>query len=291
MLLQYRSLNKLTTVFGIGMRSSSAASAAANTLSSSLLLSQHDHRGSTNDEAKKSYCNNVLVVRSFCKTTKLGKEGLVDQGYASPDDRFTHNGPTLEYAKLMPHGFSGMRHEQILQLCVEGSFSARKEAMARNIMSKDSIEYDEATKVVTKMIKDNREGMWGAYLPYHFGLGASLIGAVISFPMIFDLNTVQAFNEKYVTTELPDLKDLETYLEVASCSWSWMEPIIGQVSFVLLSMQFARNQALNLGLKPYGNWVIKSRADRLVAMYPQYDELFVRWISEGQSLHGARDMK
>ncbi len=159
--------------------------------------------------------------------------------------------------------------------------------MTRNIMATDSIEYEEAKDVVEKMIEENRKGLWTAYLPYHFGLGVSMFGAAVSFPMIFDLNTVQAFNEKFVTTELPDLKDLETYLEVGSCSWAWMEPIIGQVSFVLLALQFARNQALNLGLKPYGNWVTKSRANRLVAIYPQYDEVFVRWVSEAESLYGA----
>eukprot|EP00551_Chaetoceros_affinis_P002869 CAMPEP_0203638680 /NCGR_PEP_ID=MMETSP0088-20131115/4641_1 /ASSEMBLY_ACC=CAM_ASM_001087 /TAXON_ID=426623 /ORGANISM="Chaetoceros affinis, Strain CCMP159" /LENGTH=278 /DNA_ID=CAMNT_0050493369 /DNA_START=371 /DNA_END=1207 /DNA_ORIENTATION=+ len=278
----------MTSLFEAGMRSSNVGAS----VSSSSMLSPYDLRTcSTNDETKKSSCNNVLVVRSFCKTTKLDKDGPADQGYASPDDRFNDDRPTVEYAKLMPHGFGGMRHEQILQLCVEGSYSARKEAMTRNVMAKDSIGYEEAAKVVTKIIEDNRKGMWSAYLPYHFGMGISLFGAGISFPMIFDLNTVQAFNDRFVTAELPDLKDLETFLEVGSCSWSWMEPIIGQISFVLLALQFARNQALNLGVKPYGNWVTKNRADRLVAMYPQYDEIFIRWISEAASLHGPRAMK
>merc|ERR1712113_571527 len=118
-------------------------------------------------------------------------------------------------------------------------------------------------------------------------MGTSLIAGVVSFPMIFDLSTVTKFNEAFVTSELPPPEDLETYLEVGSCSWGWMEPIIGQISFVLLVLQFARNQALNLGMKPYANWVKRRRANNLISIYPQYDEVFVRWFSESESLYGS----
>lgn len=234
----------------------------------------------------------LTTTRFFSQTKQVleVKDGPVDYGYTSPDDRFNNNQPTIQYAKTMPNSFSSMRHEQILQLCVEGSFSARKEALIRNVMAVDSIAYDEAEVVVKEISKCNSKGMVSAYLPYHIGMGASLIVGAASFPMIFDLNTVQAFNEKFVTAELPDLKDLETSLEVASCSWSWMEPLIGQTSFVLLLLQFARNQAINLGIKPYGDWARKRRANYLISEYPQYDEVFVKWFSEASSLYGARTL-
>lgn len=165
---------------------------------------------------------------------------------------------------------------------------ARREALIRNVMAVDSIEYDEAVTVVAEMSKENRKGMLSASIPYHVGMGTALIAGTVSFPMIFDLDTVVAFNEKFVTTDLPDAKDLETYLEVGSFSWGWMEPIIGQISFVLLVLQFARNQALNLGIKPYGDWIMNRRANHLISAYPQYDEMFVRWFSEGETLYGPR---
>ena len=45
------------------------------------------------------------------------------------------------------------------------------------------------------------------------------------------------FNEGFVTTEVAEAKDLETWLEVGSWSWTWMEPPLGQISFFLLCLQ------------------------------------------------------
>jgi hypothetical protein len=67
----------------------------------------------------------LMTTRFFSQTKQVleVKDGPVDYGYTSPDDRFNDNQPTIQYAKTMPNSFSSMRHEQILQLCVEGSFS------------------------------------------------------------------------------------------------------------------------------------------------------------------------
>lgn len=235
-------------------------------------------------------CLLIISNRSFCRASSpLLKEGPADYGYSDLDSRFDDKKhPTLEYAKLMPNRFSAMRHEQILQLCVEGSYNARREALIRNVMAIDSIEYNEAEKVVEQISAENKKGMRSEYLPYQVGMGVSVVASIVSFPMIFDLNTVSMFNDAFVTADAPDKKDLETFLEVGSWSWGWMEPIIGQVSFVLLSLQFARNQALNLGIKPYGDWMRNRRANKLVRAYPQYDEVFIRWYSEGQTMYGSK---
>jgi hypothetical protein len=44
------------------------------------------------------------------------------------------------------------------------------------------------------------QGMWLATFPYKVGLVTSVAAAVISVPMVFELNTVLWFNELYVTT-------------------------------------------------------------------------------------------
>ena len=51
------------------------------------------------------------------------------------------------------------------------------------------------------------------------GIATAVTAAVVSIPMIFDINTVMYFNEIYVTSDVPDAKDLETPLEVGS--WAW----------------------------------------------------------------------
>lgn len=58
-------------------------------------------------------------------------------------------------------------------------------------------------------------------------------------------------------------------------SWGWMEPVLGQVSFFLLCMQFARAQLQNLGLRPYFYFQQERRVEYLIAKYPQYDAKFL----------------
>jgi len=214
-------------------------------------------------------------------------DGKVDYGYVSEDGRFDGVKPTIAYARSMPCDYSAMRHEQILQLSVEGDYGARKEALTRNIMAIESIEHEEAEKIVEEIKGYNYVAMWVHHIPYKLGLASAMTAGMLSFPFIFHRGTVEWFNEKYVTTDVPIAADLETPLEIAIWSWNWMEPICGQVSFVLLVLQFARAQMSNLGLRPYGNMMKNFRANQLVKKYPKYNELFVRWYSDGHTLFGA----
>jgi len=94
--------------------------------------------------------------------------------------------------------------------------------------------------------------------------------------MIFHYDTVMWFNEWYVTMDIPEAKDLETFLEVGAFSWNWMEPCIGQASFLILCMQFGRNQLINMGIKPYTGALIRYRYKRLLGLYPQYNETVMK---------------
>ena len=88
------------------------------------------------------------------------------------------------------------------------------------------------------------------------GIASALIAGFGSIPMCFDLHTTLWFNEGYVTTDVPEAKDLETWLEVGSWSWNWMEPPLGQASFFLLCLQ-------------------DSRAAKLVEQFPTYNKIIV----------------
>lgn len=61
--------------------------------------------------------------------------------------------------------------------------------------------------------------------------------------------------------------EADTWLEVGSWAWNWMEPPLGQLSFALLCAQFARGSMLNLGSKPYGQWIDNFRANKLVRFF------------------------
>ena len=52
-------------------------------------------------------------------------------------------------------------------------------------------------------------GVWGGQ--YKVGILTAAGSAFISIPLVFDLNTALWFNENFVTAEVADDKDLETY--------------------------------------------------------------------------------
>lgn len=143
---------------------------------------------------------------------------------------------------------------------------------------------DTAQPQFHKLVQANRRGLFLATLPYKVGIASALISAFVSLPMIFEINTVLWFNELYVTTDVPEAKDLETPLEVGSFAWNWMEPPLGTISFFLLCMQYARSQMENLGIKPYTAWYKQRRADRLVREFPQYDRHILTSFSVEDSL-------
>lgn len=58
----------------------------------------------------------------------------------------------------------------------------------------------QAQHVVADIINSNRRGLFVATLPYKIGIFTSVTAAIVSIPMIFDLNTVLWFNEVYVTS-------------------------------------------------------------------------------------------
>jgi hypothetical protein len=148
--------------------------------------------------------------------------------------------PTLDVAKGMPVGMAEMSNETLCTISALGNHDASSEVLKRHIMAVDNVDYDKARNTFLKIADTNRRAVSLAVYPYFIGIGAGMVGAFGSLPMVFDLNTAVWFNEFYVTTDIPEPKDLETMLEVGSWSWNWMEPPLGTLSFSLLCLQYAR---------------------------------------------------
>jgi len=184
----------------------------------------------------------------------------------------------------MPRHYFEFPNDVLLSAALTGDQEAREERLIREIMTVRNISWDEAQPEFRKIVACNREGLFLNTLPYKFGIGASLFLGFASIPMIFELNTVLWFNEAYVTTDVPEDKDLETPLEVGSWAWNWMEPPLGQMSFFLLCMQYARNQLTNLGAKPYTAWFLNKRAKRVSEAFPDYCAHIVEDFSQGDPL-------
>lgn len=193
--------------------------------------------------------------------------------------------PTVDIAKMMPVGMAEMNNETLVTIAALGNHEARAEVLVRHIMSVDDIEYDDAFSKFEEIAQANRDATSKlAVYPYFMGIGVGMVAAFGSLPMVFDLNTALWFNADYVTTDVPEPRDLETILEVGSWTWNWMEPPLGALSFTLLCLQYARAQLTNLGLHPYTDRVINNRADTLAAAYPQYDPIIIRQYSESDPL-------
>jgi hypothetical protein len=166
-----------------------------------------------------------------------------------------------------------------------GNPEARREILTRHVVSTDNVSYDAACEKVEEIAEKNREGMFLLSLPYQVGMTVAVTAGLASIPLVFHLPTATWFNINYVTTDVPEARDLETALEVGAWTWNWMEPAMGQISFFLLCLQFSRAQIQNLGLKPYTRKVKDWRAKRLVKAYPQYDERVIMKYSTSSHIY------
>ena len=95
------------------------------------------------------------------------------------------------------------------------------------------------------------------------------------------------FNKQYVTMDIPPDSDLDTWLEVGSWTWSWMEPVMGTASFVLLALQFSRAQMINISLRPFTGYIKRRRLDTVQANYTQYEGVILRDFLRSHSFLNA----
>lgn len=188
----------------------------------------------------------------------------------------------MEIAQEQPRHICEFSNEAIAILAMQDDADAASERLRREIMVVDSITWEESDTKLDEISKANREYLWLGTMPYKIGIGVALVSGFGAIPMVFELNTALLFNEFFVTTDIPEAKDLETVWEVGTWTWGWMEPALGTASFTLLTLQFSRAQMLNLGLKPYTSWLMSKRADRLAAQFSQYDRDIVRKFSKTQ---------
>lgn len=189
-------------------------------------------------------------------------------------------GPSVTEAKAMPLSYQTMENTSLVTLAHLADHDAAREMLKRHIMDVDGCSYDKATEKFKEIAKKNLDGAWLLSVPYRLGISVALIAGFGSIPMVFDLGTAQWFNEYFVTTDVPDPEDIETWLEVGSWTWNWMEPPLGQISFMLLCLQYSRAQMDNLGIKPYTTRIKRMRAKRLVKEFPQYDAGILMLFSE-----------
>lgn len=181
------------------------------------------------------------------------------------------------------HGYyKALSNDLIVALASSGKTNllAKDEQLVRHIMSVDQVSRDQAFGTLQEIKDYNHQGQTLLKLPYYLGIGLSLGAATLTLPMCYHQDVIMWFNNEFVTTDLPDDKDLETVLEIGIWSWNWIEPVLGQISFMLLCLQFARAQLMKMKVKPYTEWMLDQRGRRLTKKYHQYDPLILRDFAE-----------
>jgi len=169
--------------------------------------------------------------------------------------------------------------DTLAQLAMGGDTYAQRERLIREIMQVDGCSWDRAHDKLIEMDEFNEQRYMAYTLPYRIGVSAALLAAIGSVLMVFQRSCAQLYGEKVAGEELPEgVKDTSemTINQVGTWTWSWMEPMIGTASFVLLCLQFARAQSVKMNLRPYTETMLRWRANRVASQYPQYDGSMVR---------------
>lgn len=241
----------------------------------------------------------ITIVRHSWKFNQCPKQPCfltIGTRFFSDDEKKTRNhdsgfnpieGPPLKYVESEPLSIVNARNETIIRLAAEKIPAGCVEQLKRHIMIVESIEYPQACEIYEKIRVENGNISPHLALPNKAGVIAAVSGAFLSFPMCFHQSTVEWFNEQFVTADVPEPKDLETWLEVGSWAWNWMEPVMGQLSFVLLCLAFARSQFQTLGITPFSAKIKEERANILVKKFPLYDEKILSDFSTSQPFDWA----
>lgn len=187
--------------------------------------------------------------------------------------------PTLEVAMRQPAHVSELGHESLAELAMQGNHNAHRERLLREVMCVDGVNWEEAHKVLAKMDVYKERYYWLESAPYRLGMAGAVVAAVAATLLVFCKPFALAYGTQVAGEDLPDgveSIDQMTTNQVGTWTWSWMEPMIGTASFVLLCCQFTRAQVLKINMKPYGEYILQWRADRLANKFSQYDRSMVR---------------
>jgi hypothetical protein len=173
----------------------------------------------------------------------------------------------------MPREYSEMPCDVLLVMANTDNHDASSERLIREIMSVDGVTREDAKVKADEMDKMAQSGASLWEIPWRGLAVVSLVGGLATFPLCFDLSTALWFNDAFVTTDVPPDEDLETWLEVGSWTWNWMEPPLGQLSFLLLTIQTA--SSLTNSIKEKQVTFKTKRAENLANKFPQYDHVIL----------------
>ena len=158
-----------------------------------------------------------------------------------------------------------MSNETLLVMAAHGDHAARTERLIREIMVVDALEWPDAAAKADEMAVMHSAG--SSRLTVVKGISAAGVGVagLCTIPMVFGHDTALWFNDAFVGFVPPPENELQDFLEVGAWTWSWMEPPLGTISFLILCFQWSREQ---LAVESVFE---RRRIARVLATHPAYD--------------------
>eukprot|EP00613_Pedinella_sp_CCMP2098_P026997 CAMPEP_0171698270 /NCGR_PEP_ID=MMETSP0991-20121206/9271_1 /TAXON_ID=483369 /ORGANISM="non described non described, Strain CCMP2098" /LENGTH=266 /DNA_ID=CAMNT_0012287131 /DNA_START=98 /DNA_END=898 /DNA_ORIENTATION=- len=219
--------------------------------------------------------NRNWIQDTFVKTTSSAP--LKDLSDRKTFNKYRHPTTEMVTTNPPPRRFSEFDDVALAVMASQGVHGAFKERMLREVMRCDEVSYGEAYLVLGRMNKENERLMLLCKSPYLLGIGSTLALGVGAIPNVFHKDTAIWFCTNFVKEEIPtDPEVLDTCFKVGTWTWSWMEPMIGTASFVLLAFQLVRSHMQKIDLKPFGRRLESLRANRLTRLFPEYEREIVR---------------
>jgi len=218
---------------------------------------------------------NKLQEETMGFKDRIQRKGVKGRGAQS---RMAYR-PSIQYAEKQPTHVCELNHQSLAELAMLGDHCARRERLLREVMAVDNISWGQAHEVLNNLVKYNEKYYWFETLPYRVGITAAFLGGIGSAVFVFCPGPAEWYGVNVAGEELPEgVKDIDemTINQVGTWTWSWMEPMIGTASFVLLCAQFIRAQATKMNMKTYGDRVLQWRGNRLAKAFPEYDSSMVR---------------
>lgn len=125
----------------------------------------------TNASLKYASCCQI------CFKTIGSNYGNVINTVTAPFRRFKSDDcrVSIDVAKAMPKRYSEMPNDILLTMAVMGDQDARSERLIREIMAVDGVKWEDAKKTFSRMVTENRRGLFLSTLPYKTGIFTALV--------------------------------------------------------------------------------------------------------------------
>jgi len=212
------------------------------------------------------------TIGSRVRVQRKGVEGRGGQS------RMSHRS-SIEQAELQPGHACELNHKSLAHLAMLGNHVARRERLLREIMAVDGIPWGQAHAVLYEFDRHRETYYWLETLPYRLGITSAITAGFGSILLVFWGPAAGWYGIQIAGEELPegteDISEL-TVNQVGTWTWSWMEPMIGVASFVLLGCQVTRLKMAQLNLRTYYDQILQWRAKRLAKKFPGYDRSMLR---------------